>query len=241
MSGQSACKNDLGQPVGAKLPAWSPRPLPPRAALEGRYCRIEPLNPDRHAEELFEAFAQSDARNWTYLPDYMGPYATLAAWREWLASAFASNDPLWHTIMDKESGHAVGMAAYLRIDAKSGVIEVGGLNYSRALQRKPTSTEAMYLMMRRVFDELGYRRYEWKCDALNAPSRAAAERLGFTHEGIFRQHMVYRGRSRDTAWFSITDKEWPRLRQALENWLDPKNFDSHGKQKASLKQLRSPA
>lgn len=238
MSGQDIHKNELGQPVGAPLPHWSPRPLPLRAPLEGRLCRIEPLHPERHAEELFEAFAKSDPSNWTYLPDYMGPYSTLAAWKEWLAVALASPDPLWHVIIDKETGRAVGLASYLRIDPKSGVIEVGGLNYSKALQRKPTSTEAMYLMMRRAFDELGYRRYEWKCDALNAPSRAAAERLGFTFEGIFRQHMVYRGRSRDSAWFSITDKEWPKVRKAFEAWLDPKNFDAQGKQKAGLKQLR---
>lgn len=239
MSEAGISKNEFGQPVGAALPGWSPRALPPRQALEGRYCRVARLDPSRHARALFDAFAQSDPGNWTYLPDYMGPYASFPAWREWLDSAFASDDPLWHAIIDKETDRAVGLAAYLRMDAKSGVIEVGGLNYSRGLQRKPASTEAMYLMMRRVFDELHYRRYEWKCDALNAPSRAAAERLGFRYEGIFRQHMVYRGRSRDTAWFSITDKEWPHVRAALENWLSPENFDSDGGQKARLQELRA--
>lgn len=239
MVGERIYKNEFGQPVGAPLTDWSARPLPPRIALEGRYCRIEPIDPKRHAEDLFQAFAKSDPANWTYLPDYMGPYAAFPAFREWLEIAFASDDPLWHAIIDKEIGHAVGLAAYLRIDAKSGVIEVGGLNYSKALQRKPAATEAMYLMMRRAFDELGYRRYEWKCDCLNAPSRAAAERLGFTYEGIFRQHMVYRSRSRDSAWFSIIDQEWPKVRAALENWLAPANFDSHGAQKASLRQLRN--
>ena len=232
-------KNAFGQPVGGPLPDWSPRPWPARAPLEGRTCRIEPLNLERHAQELFEAFAQSDPTNWTYLPDYMGPYASFSAWREWLASAFASDDPLWYVIMDRQTARAVGLAAYLRMDPRSGVIEVGGLNYSKALQRKPAATEAMYLMMRRVFDELGYRRYEWKCDALNAPSRAAAERLGFTYEGIFRQHMVYRGRSRDSAWFSILDGEWPLVRQALEKWLAPENFDAQGRQRIGLKQLRN--
>jgi RimJ/RimL family protein N-acetyltransferase len=239
MSGRGTAKNKFGQPVGMPLPDWSPRPLPPRAALEGRHCRVEPLKPERHAEELFEAFSRSDPTNWTYLPDYMGPYTAPSDWRQWIESAFASDDPLWYAIMDKASGRAVGMAAYLRMDAKSGVIEVGGLNYSKALQRKRAATEAMYLMMRRAFDELGYRRYEWKCDALNAPSRAAAERLGFTYEGIFRQHMVYRGRSRDSAWFSITDQEWPNVRKALEDWLEPNNFDAQSRQKASLKQLRN--
>lgn len=232
-------KNEFGQPVGPPLPDWSPRPLPPRAALDGRHCRLEPIDPERHANELFEAFAQSDPANWTYLPDYMGPYASFPAWREWLESASASDDPLWHAIIDKGTSRAVGLAAYLRIDAKSGVIEVGGLNYSKALQRTAAATEAMYLMMRRAFDELGYRRYEWKCDALNAPSRAAAERLGFTHEGIFRQHMVYRGRSRDSAWFSILDREWPRVREALEAWLAPQNFDAEARQRNRLKQLRN--
>jgi RimJ/RimL family protein N-acetyltransferase len=207
--------------------------------MEGRYCRIELLNPQRHAQELFEAFAQSDPTNWTYLPDYMGPYASSSAWWEWLESASASDDPIWHAIMDKQTARAVGLAAYLRMDPKSGVIEVGGLNYSKALQRKPAATEAMYLMMRRAFDELGYRRYEWKCDALNAPSRAAAERLGFTYEGIFRQHMVYRGRSRDSAWFSILDWEWLEVRKALENWLAPENFNADGRQRTGLRQLRN--
>lgn len=238
MSGVCTVTNEFGQPVGAALPGWSSRPLPPRAALEGRYCRIEPINPGRHGKELFETFCRSDPGNWTYLPDYMGPYQSLPAWLEWLASAFASEDPLWHAIIDNKTARAVGLAAYLRMDPKSGVIEVGGLNYGKALQRQPAATEAMYLMMRRVFDELQYRRYEWKCDTLNAPSRAAAARLGFTYEGLFRQHMVYRGRSRDTAWFSITDKEWPSVRRALENWLDPGNFDSQGRQKARLQQLR---
>lgn len=233
-------KNQFGQPIGPELPGWRARELPPPTPIEGRYCSVQPLDPERHAEGLYSAFAASDPANWTYLPDYMGPYASFSGWREWLQSASASADPLWHTIIDKPSGNPVGMACYLRIDSGAGVIEVGGLNYSRRLQRTPAATEAMYLMMRRVFDELGYRRYEWKCDRLNAPSRAAAERLGFQYEGTFRQHMVYRGRSRDTAWFSIIDKEWPPLRASFEAWFDPQNFDSSGRQIASLKQLKKP-
>ena len=239
MSYGGTYKNELGQPVGAPLPDWSPRPLPPRVALDGRYCCVEPINPERHAEDLFEAFSKSDPNIWTYLPDYMGPYSSFSDWQQWIASTVSSDDPLWHAIIDKESGRAVGLAAYLRIDRTSGVIEVGGLNYSMGLQRKPGATEAMYLMMRRVFDELGYRRYEWKCDSLNERSRAAAERLGFQYEGIFRQHMAYRGRNRDTAWFSIIDKDWPDARKAFENWLDAQNFDAHGRQRASLRQLRN--
>lgn len=149
-----------------------------------------------------------------------------------------SDDPLWHAIIDSETGRATGVAAYARIDRTSGVIEVGGINYSPRLQRRPAATEAMYLMMRRVFDELGYRRCEWKCDSLNAPSQSAALRLGFRYEGLFRQAVVYKGRSRDTAWFSVIDSEWPALRRGFERWLDPANFDSEGRQRASLSSLR---
>jgi RimJ/RimL family protein N-acetyltransferase len=202
--------------------------------MQGRFCRLEPLDAARHTAGLQAAFAEAPLSSWTYMPDYMGPHRTLAEWRAWLEIAAASADPLWHVIVDTRSGSEAGLAAYLRMDAASGSIEVGGLLYSPQLQRTPVSTEAMYLMMRRAFDELGYRRYEWKCDALNAPSRAAALRLGFTYEGIFRQHMVYRGRSRDTAWFSITDGEWPKLRARFERWLSPGNFDGDGKQKANL-------
>ncbi|HEX4118564.1 MAG TPA: GNAT family protein [Rhizomicrobium sp.] len=202
--------------------------------MQGRFCRLEPLDAARHTAGLQAAFAEAPLSSWTYMPDYMGPHRTLAEWRAWLEIAAASADPLWHVIVDTRSGSEAGLAAYLRMDAASGSIEVGGLLYSPQLQRKPASTEAMYLMMRRAFDEQGYRRYEWKCDALNAPSRAAALRLGFTYEGIFRQHMVYRGRSRDTAWFSITDGEWPKLRMRFERWLSPGNFDGDGQQKANL-------
>ena len=197
-----------------------------------------PLDAARHAGELHAAFADASPASWTYLPDYMGPHTSLAALQTWLTKAEASSDPLWHAIVDAKSGQAVGIACYLRMDANSGSIEVGGLLYSPQLQRTPTATEAMYLMMRRAFDELGYRRYEWKCDSLNAPSRAAALRLGFTFEGTFRQHMVYRGRSRDSAWFSILDSEWPGLKAMFERWLAPENFDSDGRQKTGLAQLR---
>jgi RimJ/RimL family protein N-acetyltransferase len=231
-------ENELGQPIGAPLPGWTKRPLPLKAAMQGRFCRIEPVDAARHAAQLHEAFVGAPLASWTYLPDFMGPHRTIAAWQGWLEEASASADPLWHTILDASSGKAIGVAAYLRIDANSGSIEVGGLMYSPQLQRKPASTEAMYLMMRRAFDELGYRRYEWKCDSLNAPSRAAALRLGFTYEGIFRQHMVYRGRSRDSAWFSIIDTEWSKLRATFEGWLSPDNFDAEGRQKASLSSFR---
>jgi len=171
-------------------------------------------------------------RNWTYLP--YGPFARLEEYRDWLERENIGDDPLRHAIIERRSGRAVGVASYMRIDPRAGVIEVGGINYSPPLQRTPAATEAMYLMMRRVFDELGYRRYEWKCDALNAPSRAAAQRLGFHYEGTFRQATVYKARNRDTCWFSILDTEWPDLKTRFECWLAPDNFDATGQQRQNL-------
>jgi RimJ/RimL family protein N-acetyltransferase len=225
--------SEFGQPIGVPLPNWTARPLPPRSPLEGRFCRVEPLDPKRHSADLFAANDEDPGgRNWTYLP--YGPFASLDLYRGWVETICARADPQFHAIIDRASGRAVGVASLMRIDPAAGVIEVGGINYSPRLQRRPAATEAMYLLMRRVFDELGYRRYEWKCDSLNAPSRAAALRLGFRYEGLFRQATVYKGRSRDTAWFSIIDSEWPALRAAFESWLDPANFDADGRQRASL-------
>jgi RimJ/RimL family protein N-acetyltransferase len=221
------------QPVGPPLPDWTPRPAPPRTAMQGRFCRLEPLDLARHARELFDANSlDREGRNWTYL--FAGPFTDFASYRGWLDKVAPGNDPLFHTIIDQETGKGVGVATFMRIDPPNGVIEVGNINYSPLLQRKPAATEAMFLMMRRVFDELGYRRYEWKCDSLNAPSRAAALRLGFKFEGIFRQAVVYKGRSRDTAWFSIIDSEWPALKRAYTQWLAPENFDAQGRQKQKL-------
>ena len=231
--------NEFGQPVGAPVPEWTPRPPPPRTAMAGRFCTVEPLDPGRHAAQLFAAFAEDDGRMWTYLP--RGPFAAAADYREWAEGAARLDDPLTHAIIDNASGQAVGTAAYMRIDPASGVIEVGSITYSPRLQRRPAGTEAMYLMMRRVFDELGYRRYEWKCNSLNMPSRAAALRLGFQYEGLFRQATITRGRNRDTTWFSVIDSEWRALRGAFEGWLDPANFDAAGRQRQSLASFRSPA
>jgi len=228
--------NTLGQPIGFPVPGWQPRPLPPRTPMQGRTCDVVPLNPDRHGPELHDANSENkDGSNFTYLG--AGPFASLADYRKWIDETCLSDDPLFHAIIDKKSGKAVGIASYLRIDAKVGVIEVGHINHAPRLQHTVASTEAMFLMMRRVFDELGYRRYEWKCDSLNEPSRRAAQRLGFTFEGIFRQAIMYRGRNRDTAWFSIIDKEWPALKQAYEAWLAPENFDEGGKQRRRLADL----
>ncbi len=225
--------NELGQPIGAPLPDWTPRPIPPRRVLEGRLCRVEPLDAARHADALFEQYAaDSEGRNWTYLP--YGPFDSAREYTEFARWAAGLDDTHFHAIVDRATDTPVGVASYLRIDPAMGSIEVGHLSYSPALQRTPASTEAMYLMMRNVFADLGYRRYEWKCDALNAPSIAAAQRLGFRFEGIFRQAVVTKGRNRDTAWLSIVDGEWPGVARALEGWLEPTNFDDAGRQKTPL-------
>jgi RimJ/RimL family protein N-acetyltransferase len=223
-------------PVGVALPQWTARRAPPRTSMAGRFCRVEPLDAEQHAADLFAANGlDADARNWTYLP--VGPFADFGSYRAWLEKVAAVEDPLFHTIVDLGSGKPVGVAALMRIDRSNGVIEVGNINYSPLLQQKPAATEAMFLLMSRVFDELGYRRYEWKCDSLNAPSRAAALRLGFKYEGLFRQAVVYKGRNRDTTWFSIIDSDWPALKRAYQSWLAPENFDGAGTQRKRLTEL----
>lgn len=224
--------DEYGRPVGPPVPEWTSAGVPGPVTLEGRYCRIEPLDPAGHADQLFAEFAKTDPGDWTYMS--VGPFETREAYREWTDGAAASSDPRFYVVIDGETGDALGTASLMRQDPTNGVIEIGNIMYSRRAQRTLLSTEAQYLFMRYVFDELGYRRYEWKCDSLNAPSRRAAARLGFTHEGTFRQAVVYKGRSRDTAWFSILDGEWPRIREAFEAWLDPANFDDDGRQQESL-------
>ncbi len=229
----STCVNHLNQPIGFPVPDWSPRPRPPRSALDGVFCRVEALDPDRHAADLHEAnLSDAEARIWTYLP--YGPFHDLASYRDWTTASSQSEDPLFHAVIDKRTGKAAGVASYLRIDPANGVIEVGHINFAPPLQKTPAASEAMFLMMARAFDELGYRRYEWKCDALNAPSRAAAERLGFRYEGLFRQAAIYKGRNRDTAWYAMTDQDWPAIKAAFQAWLAPGNFDAEGKQRQRL-------
>jgi RimJ/RimL family protein N-acetyltransferase len=223
-------------PLGEPVPGWTPPPRPPREPLEGRYARIEPLDPERHAADLFAANRASDAI-WRYLP--YGPFDSLADYRAWVAESARSDDPLFHAVIDKATGRAAGVASYLRIAPEAGSIEVGHINYAPALQRTRAGTEAMVLLMRRAF-ALGYRRYEWKCDALNAPSRRLAQRLGLSFEGVFRQATVVKGRNRDTAWFAAIDKEWPALEAAFETWLAPENFDAEGRQRQSLSALTRP-
>ncbi|MEM7043627.1 MAG: GNAT family protein [Pseudomonadota bacterium] len=225
--------NALDQPIGEAVLSWEPASPPPRTSIKGRFCRVEPVKIDHHGHQLFAAFHMDEAsRNWTYLP--YGPFSTEGEFLDWMATTCLGDDPLFYAVVDERSGIAVGLASYLRIEPTVGVIETGHIHFSPLLQQRPAATEAMFLMMRRVFSELGYRRYEWKCDALNAPSRQAAERLGFHFEGIFRQATIYKGRNRDTAWYSILDREWPALETAFSRWLDPSNFDEHGQQKIAL-------
>lgn len=224
--------NAFGQPIGAALETSLPRPRPPRAAMRGRYCAVVPTDASIHASELYRAFARdAGGRDWTYLG--YGPFDTYDAFRRWLDTTCTGDDPLFHTILDG-AGRPAGLASYLRIEPAVGVMEVGHIHLSPGLQRSRAATEAMALMMARAFDELGYRRYEWKCDVLNAPSRRAAERLGFTYEGTFRQATAYKGRNRDTAWYSVVDGEWPALRDAFDAWLSPENFDAEGRQISPL-------
>lgn len=207
--------------------------------MQGRFCHLEPLDIFKHAEQLFAANALDlQGSNWTYLP--YGPFEFFADYRAWLDEQSRSSDPLFFAIVDPATGEAIGLASYLRITPSSGSIEVGHLHFSPKLQRTPAATEAMYLMMRHAF-ELGYRRYEWKCDSLNEASRKAALRLGLSFEGIFRQATVRKGRNRDTAWYAAIDKEWPALREAFEQWLTPSNFDAEGRQRVSLSSLTRAA
>ena len=230
--------NHLGQPIGFAVSNWTPPPTPPRATLTGRFCRIEPLSVERHAADLYAANSlDTEGRIWTYMA--YGPFADMAAYVAWMTRACQSSDPLFHAIIDAATDKAVGVASYLRIDPTNGTIEVGGLVFSPLLQRTPAATEAMFLMMQNAF-ALGYRRYEWKCDSLNAPSRAAAQRLGFSYEGLFRQAIIYKGRSRDTAWYAIIDQEWPALQAAYTQWLAPTNFDETGQQRVRLTDLTRP-
>lgn len=221
--------NEYGQPVGEEVPGWTSAPRPDAETLPGRYCTLEHLDADRHADSLYDAYAVAqDDRDWTYLP--YGPFRDRAAYRAWAHDAAQSADPLHYAVVDRTTGRVSGTLALMRHDPGNGVIEVGNVVFSRGMQRTPMSTEAQFLLMRYVFDDLGYRRYEWKCDSLNTPSCRAAERLGFAYEGTFRQAVVYKGRNRDTAWYAIVDGDWPRIRAAYEAWLAPTNFTGDGRQ-----------
>jgi RimJ/RimL family protein N-acetyltransferase len=230
--------NPSDQPIGEPVDT-RPARRPERIILSGRAVTLVPLSADAHADALFEA-ANGGAKDrvWTYLFD--GPYTDRAVFRANIEAKAKSEDPLFFAILDKASGEAVGYQTFLRIEPQHRVIEIGNILYTPAMQRTIGATEAQYLFAAYVFDTLGYRRYEWKCNNLNAPSKRAALRLGFTFEGVFRQHVIVKGRNRDTAWFSMLDSEWPARRAAFERWLAPDNFDAAGRQRISLAALNRP-
>ncbi len=222
-------------PIGVEVDTH-PAPRPERIVLEGQYVRLEPLSATNHSEELYAASHGKDRDViWQYL--FEAPFLDLPSFRAHIERKAALDDPLFYAVIDKKSNKAIGYATLMRIDAVFRVIEVGNIMYGTPLQKTPGATEVQYLLMRYVF-ELGYRRYEWKCNALNAPSRRAAERFGFSFEGIFRQHMMIRGRNRDTAWYSILDSEWARQKDAFEAWLSPWNFDREGRQVKRLDEFK---
>jgi RimJ/RimL family protein N-acetyltransferase len=231
--------NEYGQPIGAELAGWKAPPFPPHVALAGRYCRLEPLSAARHARAVFDAQAEDrDGKRWTYL--FHGPYEEFAPYQRWCAEAEQSRDPQFYAVVDAATGLASGTASYMRIEPRHGVIEVGNIYLAPRLSKTRAATEAIYLFLANAF-ELGYRRFEWKCDSCNLPSRAAATRFGFSYEGLFRQAVVNKGRNRDTTWFAIIDLDWNRgLKQAYLHWLDPGNFDAQGRQRLRLSDLTAP-
>lgn len=229
--------NEFHQPVGAPMPYWTRRATPSRVTLTGRLCEVMPLDAARHGPALFDAYQQApDGRDWTYM--MAGPFDTLESYQVYCERIASMDDPLQFAVIDLSTGKPVGTFALMRIDPANGVIEVGSVAFSPRMRRTALSTEAHYLLMCYVFEDLGYRRYEWKCDNFNAPSKNAAERLGFRFEGVFRQAVVYRNRTRDTAWFSMLDDEWPARRAAFQAWLTPDNFDTAGQQRRTLQAIR---
>ena len=219
--------------------AWTPARVPERATIAGEAVRLDPLDPATHVVPLFGSShgPETDPDLWLYMA--AGSFATQEEFARWLVVCAASSDPLYFAVVDERTGQPAGMVSYLRITPAHGVIEIGNIWFSVALQRTRQATEAIFLLARHAFDDLGYRRLEWKCNALNARSRRAAERFGFSYEGLFRQHMVIKGRNRDTAWFAMTDRDWPAVRSAFERWLAPENFDANGQQRQTLAAVRA--
>jgi RimJ/RimL family protein N-acetyltransferase len=218
------------------LKDWTPRPLPAREPIEGRYVRLEPLDAAKHGDGLYEASSVADAgERFKFL--FENPAEDREAFGAWLEKVEASKDPLFFAVIDKASGKVAGRQTLMRIDPAFGVIEIGNIYWGPLISRKAAATEAQFLFMKYAF-ELGYRRYEWKCNNANEPSKRAAERFGFKFEGVFRQHMVQKGKNRDTAWYSVIDGEWPALKAAYEAWLSPDNFDADGKQIKRLEEFR---
>lgn len=229
--------NQYGQIIGKELPDWTIRADPKAAIITGRTCRLEPLDLVKHAAELYAAYNQSaDQRDWTFLKVHA--FDNIEQFYDYIETTVKSPESADFAVIDLISGKAVGTISFVHFDQLNGSIEVGRVTFSPLLKQTISSTESQYLMMAYAFDELGYRRYQWRCDSLNTESRKAAERLGFTFEGIFRQHIIYKNRNHDTAWFSIIDEEWPRLKAAFQAWLAPDNFDLHGKQLKRLNDFR---
>ena len=222
----STITNEFNQPLGPLVRGWTPPAFPPRQSMRGAYCTVEPFDVIAHSPSLFDALSEIES-DWTYLP--YGPFDDLVSFQDWVHTTCLGDDPHFFTLLDNETGKLGGVASYLNITPSSGTIEVGHIHLGPVLKRSRAATEAMYLMMENAFS-LGYRRYEWKCNALNQASRNAALRLGFTFEGIWRQATVSKGRNRDTCWYSIVDADWPRIRQGFRRWLDASNFDGTGRQ-----------
>lgn len=218
------------------LAGWTPRRPPERRPHVGRYVALEPLDPERHGDSLYEAGSGPEAeRLFRYL--FESPFETREAFDAWIRRAAASEDPLAFAVVDRETGRAEGRLTFMRIDTGHGVIETGSILFGPRLAGTRGATESIYLQARHAFDDLGYRRFEWKCNSLNEPSKRAAIRFGFAYEGLFRQHMVVKGENRDTAWFAMLDRDWPARRAAFEAWLDPANFDGAGRQRRRLGEL----
>ena len=220
------------------LSVWTPRPRPGTEALEGRFVRLEKLDPARHTDGLFDASAQPDGdERFRWLPNL--PPTDREVFRAWVEQSAASEDPLFFAVIDKASGKVAGRQTFMRIDAANGVAEIGHIYWGPLVSRKPAATEALFLFARHIFDDLGYRRFEWKCDNSNLPAKRAAQRFGFRHEGVFHQHLIVKGRNRDTAWFAMLNTDWPKLRPAYEAWLSPENFDAEGGQIKTLEACRA--
>ena len=226
--------NQIKLPIGEAVPEWTTKQLPQKTKMQGRYCCLYPLDLKKHSIPLYEAFCKDkDNLNWTYLP--YGPFENYEDFKKWLVDFCLTKDPFFFVVVKKDA--VVGLASYLRIKPEVGVIEIGHIHFSPLLQKTRASVETIYLMMRRVFDEMGYRRFEWKCDSLNKRSCEAAKKFGFQFEGIFRQLTIYKGRNRDTAWFSVINKDWGKIKQNFEKWLSAENFDEKNKPSLSLRYL----
>lgn len=220
------------------LSHWTPRPKPSTLPMEGRFVRLEKLDPVRHADDLFDASAQPDGEErFRWLPNL--PPTDRAEFRAWVKQMAASEDPIFFAVIDKATGKVSGRQSFMRMDPANGVAEIGHIYWGPLLARRPAATEALFLFARHLFDDLGYRRFEWKCDNDNLPSKRAASRFGFRHEGVFHQHLIIKGLNRDTAWFAMLDKDWARLRPAYEAWLSEDNFDEVGAQRRKLADLRA--